>query len=1104
MATYIKGQKNYYPDIKAFTPDYKFLSATLDARQAKYDAGWKAQNDLYNKVVYSPLTNPNSLEYQRQYAEKLGPSLEKISGLDLSLEQNVQSAKSAFAPFFEDDEVVYDMVWTGAYNDAMTEYQSLASSNNLETRELANKDVSLRKLQIDRNKFMQASRGELQNIPLPKLIKDADLIQNAQRYLSELEPGLTISMPIPNIKNTGQVDVNGDPIFMEDKNFIITQKNGSIVEGPAYEQIMNALYDDPRVQEFYNAKSYVQAYDFAETMVGKGVFGTEQEGLNAWAGEQVSRLERKNLEFQTEKEYQLRKQNEVNVNWDNYAANHGVVVGSLDEDIKNKNLSDAERMKIDLDRLFKLNQFSATSDPDDGALFNKAMSLLANYNMDIDMRKAARQFSMREMEVTQEPNDFALENLKYKHDWNLQVEKYRLEDLASELKYERDQNLKLIESGGINYAETVKNKVNPIKGSGATFAVDKNNNFVGTDNPLQMDMVAISEDGNTLLTDRVGMLEEMIAGSGLYKDTVKGPGYYTIPLVKNPDPNEPNHYYSGNLQDVVKKISNRKLDEDRLETDNYEFAEGIESLFAELQKYYSDSSGAHINGIDTSPNSPFMSISNKLFNSGTSITTPGLATKIELHNTAVDLAMKDLYKKAKLVQLSLSNRNKTDMSDPEKNIQLMLDNGYVFPIDEDTKSIMTMDDYIKLHLTKVQSGEIDKDKVIDFFGFNNNDNLMTTKQELRSQDELDFMNMYRGNNDGIMTPYKSVPALDVKQLKKNLKIIYNNFDADINKLMTSTPSRTYMNNRSGIGKVEASNIRFDVANSSDLSLAPAAGTVQNKFLGDFYAQINSNNSSGKGNFGFIGTTVGSEDNDDFVDILSADAIDVSSGNNLAANYIYDRISNEQITGAENLGMNLTFYDSYGPEIRDNTGVLQNEPYAAYQLSNFSQALIKTLTDEENNVYPDGVTKKNVAAVLKTGFTYIFPRNSTIEANPLGYNVSQSNTTLEKRIASTNNNILTIEPSVYPAPYFKGNAGHGSVSFQKVGNKINATGYLNEYEPDSIAFPNGYRQKPINIILGGEDEKKMGYDEYYDLVLATIAQQKINNDAAYNAKSKESK
>ena len=478
MATYIKGEKNFYPDIKPFTPDYKFLSATLDARQAKYDAGWKAQNDLYNKVVYSPLTNPNSLEYQRQYAEKLGPSLEKISGMDLSLEQNVQAAKSAFAPFFEDDEVVYDMVWTGAYNDAIKKYQDLATSNNQETRELANSEVSLRKLEIDRRKFMEASRGELQSQPLPELILDADLVQNAQKYLSALDPGLTISMPIPNMKDTGKVDGQGNPILMEDKNFIITQKNGSLVEGPAYEQIMSALIDDPRVQKFYNAKSYVQAYDFAETMIGKGVFATEQEGLNAWASEQISRIENKNLEYQTKKEYELRKQNEVNVNWDNYTANHGVVPGSYDENIKNQNLSDAERMKIDLDRLFKINQFAATADPDDEALFSKAMALLSNYNIDTDVRKAARQFSMREMEVTQEQNNFELENLKYKHDWNLQIKKYELEETAANLKYKRDLFLKQMEGGGMDYAQQMRNTVQNVKGSSATFAVDDNNNFV--------------------------------------------------------------------------------------------------------------------------------------------------------------------------------------------------------------------------------------------------------------------------------------------------------------------------------------------------------------------------------------------------------------------------------------------------------------------------------------------------------------------------------------------------------------------------------------------------------------------------------------------------
>ena len=42
MATYIKGSKSYVPDIKPFTPDYKFLSAVLETRTDKYDANFKA------------------------------------------------------------------------------------------------------------------------------------------------------------------------------------------------------------------------------------------------------------------------------------------------------------------------------------------------------------------------------------------------------------------------------------------------------------------------------------------------------------------------------------------------------------------------------------------------------------------------------------------------------------------------------------------------------------------------------------------------------------------------------------------------------------------------------------------------------------------------------------------------------------------------------------------------------------------------------------------------------------------------------------------------------------------------------------------------------
>ena len=119
MATYVPGSETYLPDIKPFTPDYKFLSAVLDVRQDKYNTNWQATNDVYNKVVYADLSREDNNDKREQYVNNLAPSLEKIAGMDLSLAQNAQSAKSVFAPFFEDQLIVKDMVKTANYRKEM-------------------------------------------------------------------------------------------------------------------------------------------------------------------------------------------------------------------------------------------------------------------------------------------------------------------------------------------------------------------------------------------------------------------------------------------------------------------------------------------------------------------------------------------------------------------------------------------------------------------------------------------------------------------------------------------------------------------------------------------------------------------------------------------------------------------------------------------------------------------------------------------------------------------------------------------------------------------------------------------------------------------------
>ena len=1100
MATYIKGHKNFYPDIKPFTPDYKFLSATLDATQAKYDAGWKAQNDLYNKVVYSPLTNPNSLEYQRQYAEKLGPSLEKITGLDLSLEQNVQAAKSAFAPFFEDEEVVYDMVWTGAYNEAVNKFSSLASSSNEETRQLANIEVGMGKLDIDRRKFMEAGRGELRNQPLPELILDADLVRNAQKYLSALDPGLTISMPVPNLKNSGKVDASGNPILVEDDQFIITQKNGNLIEGAAYEQIMTALYDDPRVQKFYNAKSYVQAHNTAAGLVESGLAPSEQAGLNMWAKEQVSRLEEKNLEYQSKKEYDLRKQTQVNVNWDNYSNNHGVVVGSTDEITMRANLSDAEKIKIDLDRLFKQNQFAQSDDIDEGALMNKAMAMLSNYNMDKDMRTAARQFSLREMEITQEVNPYALERLENRNKRNLQIEKFKLQAIENmrrdKKQFEYDKELKSMEGGSSgSFTNQQRTGVFNDGNTSASFTVNKDNKLLFTDDPTAYDAFEMDKTKLKLTRERLGMLPEMLKNSGLYN--VEGQvGMYKIPLVTNPNPDNEDDYFIGNLDRVLDKLNNPTV-VDELATDNFQYQEGIVSLFANLQEYYQDPTAAFkANPNNKEPNSEYAKITKKLFSSGSSIELPGLATQIELNDTAIKLAFEDIYTKGRTVQSAFNNTAEKDLSKDQQNITELLKYNYTVPFNEEDKSFMTEEDFYEANKALVDSKQIDVNAEPSLWGVQNF-NLITTESVPKTVEELNFYPIGKEYNNTM----KTVEAFDDKVFKRNLKMIYDYYYDNINTLRSNTNSKTYTNQMAGVFG-PASNIRFDKTMSSTVNLNPIAGSEQDLLLGNFYSQVNTSGTSGLA--GFIGQTTAELDQDDILNI-SGDALDITNDKSKAAKFIYDRLNTMNAVDKA-LAMELTFFNSWGATIVDpKTRSITNTPKAAYQLSNFSDAFIKSiLSDDITVVRPEGVSAEEINKVLREGFTYIFPRDNTVNSNPLSYANAASNSTLEKRINNSENNVYTIKPNAFAAPYFLDNSGTGSVDFEKVGNSIVATGYFNYYESDAEKYPTGYRREPFSIPFGGDGEGKTDYDTMYDQIITTLTNIQTSNQAQYTAKSNEAK
>ena len=407
MATYVPGSETYLPDIKPFTPDYKFLSAVLDTRQDKYSTNWKATNDVYNKVVYADLSRTDTTEQRDQYIQKLAPSLEKIAGMDLSLAQNADSAKAVFAPFFEDKLIVKDMLYTANYRKQMEYANRLLDNPNREQREKY-WAPGVKALQYRMEDFVNGNADQALNAGLPKYVEDADLYETALKILGEQKPPLTMKVGnLPSYNADGSV--NGD--------WLITQQNGDLVTGPALQFIQNALQDDPRVQQAYQTQSYVASRDFAAEGIAAGTYGSVQDGQQAWATETIRRIEANNNEDLPKTQSKLKEKEDINVRWDTYQKTTGIIPGSEDEKIMKEQLSSYEATKAELENQMQIQGLvqKPIAEGSEGTL-NRAYQLVMHANMKKDMVAAAEQFSMRGFEYIPNANPYAVQEKQFKYD----------------------------------------------------------------------------------------------------------------------------------------------------------------------------------------------------------------------------------------------------------------------------------------------------------------------------------------------------------------------------------------------------------------------------------------------------------------------------------------------------------------------------------------------------------------------------------------------------------------------------------------------------------------------------------------------------------------
>ncbi|MDB4301037.1 hypothetical protein N9926_01005 [Flavobacteriaceae bacterium] len=398
MATYVPGVPQYFPKLEPFTPDYKFLSSVLDSRTDRYNKNYKAVNDLYSKVVYGNLSRQDTKSIRNQYAENLGPKLQQVSGMDLSMVQNTEAAKSLFKPFFEDDLIVKDLVTTRQYQNEMSYVNQLQNSPDRQQREMY-WTTGLKKMQFEMEDFINASEQDAIKMSAPKYTPDADLYEMAMEHLKA--SGLTADITEPS----------------KDGMWNVRRKNGDLITRQALQDVQMSLKDDPRVVNAYYADSFVRSRDFASKGMEAGQFANVKEGQAAWAKEQVNRVEKliatKNVKLKDENA----KFSNIKVDWENYSKTYGINPGSDEEKAMNESMSLYEATKAAISgNNNALSDNKGVNEEDFQGLLNRAHSLLMHHNMEGDLQAAAIAYSNIDKVVEMKESTLQKEKIKFRFD----------------------------------------------------------------------------------------------------------------------------------------------------------------------------------------------------------------------------------------------------------------------------------------------------------------------------------------------------------------------------------------------------------------------------------------------------------------------------------------------------------------------------------------------------------------------------------------------------------------------------------------------------------------------------------------------------------------
>lgn len=266
MATYLQGVTDYIPEFQPFQPDLNFYDNVLKIKQNQYDSNWKAINNVYGQYFYADLTREKNIAKKDELMQQIDFNLKRVTGLDLSLDQNVEQATQVFKPFYEDNYLMKDMAWTKNYKMSREQGMALKNSKDKEDRGMY-WDTGIRYMDYMRDEFSKVSDEESLSFGNVTYTPYVNSIKEFQQIA----------------KDYGGIDIEHPS---EDGRYMIREKNGQRLIAPLTALFEASVANDPRMADVYRVQAIVNRKDYIYSKKDTEFKGDEKAAEQAYLTQQ--------------------------------------------------------------------------------------------------------------------------------------------------------------------------------------------------------------------------------------------------------------------------------------------------------------------------------------------------------------------------------------------------------------------------------------------------------------------------------------------------------------------------------------------------------------------------------------------------------------------------------------------------------------------------------------------------------------------------------------------------------------------------------------------------------------------------------------------------